>query len=573
MARKSRKNNEINEQIILTERFYNVALYARLSVEDQRKKDSDSIGTQMSLLRQYISMQPDMRLVEEYTDVDQTGTNFKRPGFNCLLEDIRTKKINCIIVKDLSRFGRNYIETGNYLERVFPFMGVRFVSVNDNYDSCVMSGDESLIIPLKNLINEVYAKDISRKVRSQYEIKRKRGDFCGCFAPYGYIKNGHVLVVDEPAANVVKQIFKLVIEGHSDLAIAGILNDDGIHPPNRRRYEQGILKGNKHKTVHYWYKSVVKRITENRVYLGNLEQGKYKNDFATGGRIYLANDEWVVSNETHPPIVDAETFEAVEEIRKNRKKQYEATLAKANRPVSSENIFKSLIYCSDCNRPMLRHKIVKADGRLDYQFLCPTYEENNKSDCSKRSFWESELIPLLRDIIEKQIQTLSDVKGVIGVIRKQENYTHKTSELETEILKATAKLTRINGFRSSLYEDYKDGILDESGYKLAKNKYETESQELNDTLHVLLNKKNQHEDLLGENKWAATLINNTNRKVLSRELLVSLVDSIRINSCNDVSVTLKYRDEYEALLETLYEFTKEAGRSAPQNCSPLQRGC
>ena len=557
MARKSRKSNEISVQVVLSEKPYNVGLYARLSVEDQRKKDSDSIGTQMCLLKQYIERQPNMLLVDEYNDVDQTGTNFKRPGFTCMLEDIRTKKINCIIVKDLSRFGRNYIETGNYLERVFPFMGVRFISINDNYDSLVVSGDKSLIIPLKNLMNEVYAKDISKKVRSQYEIKRKRGDFCGSFAPYGYIKKGYTLVIDELAADVVRQIFKLVIDGYSDLVIADILNYSGIYPPNRHRYEQGILKGDKHKAVHYWYKSVVKRITENKVYLGNLEQGKYKNNFTTGGRIYLPDDEWVISNETHPPIIETEIFEAVKEIRKNRKKQYEATLAKANHPASSENIFKGLVYCSDCNRPMLRHKKVKANGQIDYCFLCPTYEENNKFDCSKRSFGESELITLLHTLIEKQIQTLVDINIIIEAIRKQANYTDRTSEFEIEISKATAKLTRINGFRSSLYEDYKEGILDESGYMLAKNKYKTESQELTDTLDVLLKRKNQHEDILGENKWATALKNITKRKTLNRDLLMSLIESIKINSNNDVSIIMKYHDEYEALLEMLFEFRKE----------------
>ena len=557
MARKSRKSNDVSSQTIPAEKIYTVGLYARLSVEDQRKKESDSIGTQMCLLRQYVNGQPNMILIAEYEDTDQTGTNFKRPDFTRMLDDIRAKKINCIIVKDLSRFGRNYIETGNYLERVFPFMGVRFISVNDNYDSLFISSDDALIIPLKNLINEVYAKDISKKVRTQYEMKRKRGDFCGSFAPYGYIKRGHGLIIDETAAYVVRQIFKLVIDGHSDLAIAGFLNDNGILPPNKHRYEQGILKGNKHNTVRYWYKSVVKRITENKVYLGNLEQGKYKNDLMNGGRIYLSSDEWVVSNETHPAIIDTETFEIVKNIRQNRKRQYDATLERANRPKSSENIFKGLVFCSDCNRPMTRHKVVKADGRVDYNFLCPTYEETKKGECSKRSIWESEMFPLLHALIEKQIQALVDIKAIIEIVRKQANYVYKADIIETEILKINAKLTKINGFRSSLYEDYKEGILDESGYMLAKNKYETESQNIYDELDALTKKKLRHEDLLKENKWAAELTKITKRKEINRDLLVGLVEKIEINSYCDVTITLKYRDEYESLLETICEYSKE----------------
>ena len=206
MPRKSRKDLDIQVPNTLVSPLYKVGLYVRLSVEDMRKKESDSIGTQISMLKQYVSGQADMLEVGVYEDVDKTGTNFNRPGFNRLLDDIRSKKINCIVVKDLSRFGRNHIETGNYLERVFPFMGVRFVAIGDGYDSHSASSGEELIIPLKNLVNEVYAKDISKKVRSQYEMKRQRGDFCGTFAPYGYIKKGNSLIVDDVAAKVVFKI-------------------------------------------------------------------------------------------------------------------------------------------------------------------------------------------------------------------------------------------------------------------------------------------------------------------------------------------------------------------------------
>ncbi len=319
MARKKRKLNSQADNFD-SERIFRAGLYARLSVEDIRKKESDSIGTQMCLIRQYVEQQSDMIISREYEDVNQTGTNFERPGFNRMLEDIRAKKIDCVVVKDLSRFARNYIEAGSYLEEIFPFLGVRFVSICDNYDSLFAKYDDALLIPLKNIINEVYAREISKKVRSQYALKRKKGEFCGSFAPYGYIRDGHKLIIDEEAAVVVRRIFRLAIEGYSDNYIAGILNSEGVLPPNKHRLEQGVLKSGRYEDAKYWYKSTVRRITENRAYLGQLAQGRYHTNLMNGGvKVYIPENEWVITHNSHPEIISAETFEAVRNIRQKRK--------------------------------------------------------------------------------------------------------------------------------------------------------------------------------------------------------------------------------------------------------------
>jgi DNA invertase Pin-like site-specific DNA recombinase len=557
MARVSRKNPGNKSHKPFEQTIYRVGIYARLSVEDLRKKESDSIGTQMTLLRQYVSERPDMLIIEEYEDTDQTGTNFNRPGFNRMLDDVRATKINCIIVKDLSRFGRNYIEAGNYLERVFPFMGVRFISINDNYDSIIASGDEALVIPLKNLMNEVYAKDISKKVRSQYEMKRKKGEFCGCFAPYGYIKESSCLVVDDVAAEVVQRIFALVIDGHSDKAIADTLNDDGILPPNRHRYESGILKGDKHKSARYWYKSVVKRITENTTYLGRLEQGKYKTDLMNGGnRVNISPDNWVVVENTHPPIIDMDTFETVSQIRQNRKIQYIKNITATKRPPSDENILKGLVFCVDCKRAMIRHKVVRANQRVDYSFLCPTYEENCKYDCTKKYFMESKMLKLLHATISAQIQTLVDVKKIIKTIQKRANNSRAGESLDKCISTIRSKLSKTKMLRSSLYEDFKTGILSESDYIFAKSKYEAQYNDLTVEIEALTTKKAVYGDILGQNKWAAAYLAFDKRKKLNRELLISLIDRIEISNYNHVSITLHYRDEYEALMQVIMEHIK-----------------
>ena len=320
MARKSRKAGESAQ--LAAAKTYKAGLYARLSLEDLRKKASDSIGTQVSLLREHVDNYPDILIAAEYKDINQSGANFDRPGFNKMLGDIKAKVIDCVVVKDFSRFGRNHIETGNYLERIFPFMGVRFISVNDGYDSMYASADDALIIPLKNLINEAYAKDISRKSHSNFQVKMKKGEFCGTFAPYGYVFENGTLLIDPVAAKVVSRLFDMVIDGMSDNAIAKQFNSEGILPPGRYRFEQGIFKHEKYNEMKFWHKSVVKRISENPAYLGILVQGKHRRNITQNRTIYTTPDQWITAEATHPPIVSRETFDAVKAIRANRKQLY-----------------------------------------------------------------------------------------------------------------------------------------------------------------------------------------------------------------------------------------------------------
>ena len=556
MPRTSRKDTGIAVAQTTYEPLYKVGLYARLSVEDMRKKESDSIGTQTSLLRQYIGEQADMMEVALYQDIDKTGTNFNRPGFNKLLDDIRKGKVNCIVVKDLSRFGRNHIETGNYLERVFPFMGVRFVAIGDGYDSFAPKSGDELIVPLKNLMNEVTAKDISKKVRSEYAMKRQRGEFCGAFAPYGYIKEGNALVVDEGAAQVVKRIFTLVLDGHSDNAITALLNNDGILPPNRHKYEQGLLKGEKHSKAKYWYKSVVKRITENPMYLGRLVQGKYRTALMSGGvRIYNPKDDWVISENTHPAIIDEGTFEAVQELRKNRTASYNQRAIEANRPKSSENIFKGLIFCGDCLRNLSRHQVVLKNGKVYYRYLCPTYEEVDRCKCTKKRLLEAELVDLIHTFIDVQIQTLTDIEKLIEDVRKQSSYTSKMGLLDDGLADAKKSLARLTSIRSGLYEDYKSGLLSKEDYKLLKAKYEVRNKELTDQIATLDEQKSKQTNFTSQNKWAAAFSSFQKEKELSRELILSVIERIDVSGANNVKITVKYRDKMEALLKMLEKYT------------------
>jgi DNA invertase Pin-like site-specific DNA recombinase len=473
-----------------------------------------------------------------------------------MLADIRANIIDCVVVKDLSRFGRNHIETGNYLEHVFPFMGVRFISVGDNYDSQFSSVDDGLIIPLKNLINEAYAKDISKKLRSKFQMKMKKGEFCGTFAPYGYIAEAGKLKIDPTAAAVVRQIFAMVLDGQSDNVIARHLNEEGVLPPKRYRYEQGLLKSEKYKAVKFWYKSVVKRITENPAYIGILVQGKHRRNITQGRVIYVNPDEWITSEATHPPIVERDIFEAVKALRTNRKQQYDEKLAGSSRPRASENIFHGLVFCADCGRVLGRYKQGRKAEHIRYRFKCHTYIQNKF--CSPKSISESELYGIVQKLLETQMQALADVKQIFSEVQKQSAYIRKGNALDENIAAVTVRLSKITDLRSSLYEDFKEGILTKDDYSLAKSQYEAEQGKLAEKLENLKEQKTQQTDMVSENKWAKSYTEFSGNLHLTWEMLVCLIERITIDSENNVHIQLKYRDEYEHLLRSLGKYTNEA---------------
>lgn len=293
MARKVRNHpvprdkmneNSLSEQTSKAKmQAFSVALYIRLSKEDSGKNNQNTVENQKALLEDFVKNKPDMKAVDIYIDNGFSGTNFERPAFQKMMEDAKRGRINCIIVKDLSRFGRSYIETGNYLEKIFPFLNIRFISVTDHFDTFAVTSSEDgrvlangMEIPLKNIINEVYAKDISRKVGSAIEIKKREGGYGGGVAPYGYKKSSTVkgkYEVDEEAAKVVRYIFGLRSEGYGYCSIVKILNEKGIKSPSAYRYEKGIVRNEKMRNV-LWKIYAIEDMLRDEVYLGNMVRGK-----------------------------------------------------------------------------------------------------------------------------------------------------------------------------------------------------------------------------------------------------------------------------------------------------------
>ncbi len=327
MARISRKAIILGQtaEMQIQTSMYNVAAYVRLSVEDgSSEKHPESIAMQRYLLEAYIEKQPDMKLYQVYCDSGESGTNFERPAFIRMMEDVRKQKVNCIVVKDLSRFGRNYVETGYYLETILPSLKVRFVALNDQYDSQKGECGEELVFSLKNLINDLYAKDISQEIHSALSIKQKKGDFIGSLAPYGYqrsMEDKHKLEVDPEAALVVQEIFKKRYAGESFLQIAKWLDNRGIPSPSFYQYQKGHKKIKP--TASVWRAQTIKHIISNPVYLGHMAQGRTKKSLCDGiSKTKISREGWIVVKNTHKALISQEVFDQVQTIRNKDNYQF-----------------------------------------------------------------------------------------------------------------------------------------------------------------------------------------------------------------------------------------------------------
>ena len=401
MARKSRKN--IDDTVITVEPdcvYYNAAAYVRLSCDDTKKR-GDSIETQRNIIENYVAASPDIRLVDIYSDMNATGTNFERPGFRRMLADAERRKINCIIVKDLTRFGRNAIDAGYYLEKYFPSIGVRFIAVTDSFDS--LDGDGGILLPLKNIISESYALDIGRKCRAVQRQNIADGRFVGRLAPYGYRKASddcRRLVIDEETASVVRNIFTWAHDGIGGNEIARRLSTEGIPSPSYHNHAKGFNKSEKLLGAAYWKSNTVKSILSDRVYVGDMVQGKTRK--VNGKQINVDPSEWVCVPNTHAPIISRDIFDFVQESRSEKHER--ARVIRENANPYSMNVFKGKIICATCGHQMHRHKQA---GHDYYWFRCESQWKYGKDACTVVSVKEDDLKTEILATLHKQAEAIS----------------------------------------------------------------------------------------------------------------------------------------------------------------------
>ena len=333
-----------------------IALYVRLSNEDNGGKGKDSINNQLELLLDFSKQLEDAEIVETYIDNGHTGTDFERPEWEHMMTDVRTHKINCIIVKDLSRFARNYLEAGDYLEKIFPFMGVRFIAVNDNFDSKnEIFPEKDLITDFKNLANDYYSKDISKKILSAFKAKKEQGHFIGNKAPYGYTVVDNHFIIDKPAADIVRRIFKMKMQGMSSYKIACTLNQENVSSPSKYAMEQGWTKYKNSGDI-LWQPQAVNRILYNRVYIGDMVQGKYNYSIYSREKHGKKEEEtWEIKENTHEAIIEKEVFCQIQIIKERNREVWKK---KQGNP-GYANVLEGILECGICHHAIRRNKDVR----------------------------------------------------------------------------------------------------------------------------------------------------------------------------------------------------------------------
>jgi DNA invertase Pin-like site-specific DNA recombinase len=526
--------------------LYNAALYVRLSKEDGDKSESDSITNQRDLIKDFLKSMPEIRLCSERVDDGFSGVDFSRPAFKAMLEDVKEGKINCIIVKDFSRFGRNYIEVGRYLENVFPFLGVRFISINDNYDTANKRSDsDDLIVPFKNLINDAYLRDISVKVRSQLAIKRKKGDFIGNFAVYGYMKspkNKNKLIVDEYAAEVVRDIFRWKIEGYSQQGIAEKLNERGeLSPMEYKLFNgQNVSTSFRNGDRAVWTAPAIIRILTNPVYTGVLEQGKTTTpNHKLKNRIVKPKDEWSVHENAHEAIISGKIFDVVAGLMSldMRSNSYNETVYP----------FAGLLYCADCGSSMTR-KTVPSGGKKYIYYICGTNKKGK--GCTSHSTSEIELTDIVLTLIQKHIANVLSLEEVLPYINSLSHKEKEAQKLTAGLSLREDEIKKYRELKVSVYEDFKDGILDGQEYSDFNALYSAKLTEVEAAAERL--RKDIEEVLNGEGeteKWIAEFKQYRNITELTRKVMVSLIERIKVTDDGIIDITFKYSDKFQVAVQ------------------------
>lgn len=521
--------------------IYRAAVYLRLSKEDGDKPESDSIANQKEYIREFLKDREDIVICEERVDDGYSGVSFDRPAFQLMLEDIKAGRINCIVVKDLSRFGRNYIEAGRYIEKIFPFLGVRFIAVNDNYDSNrEKTLSDCLLIPFKNLINEAYANDISVKIRSQLDLKRRRGEFIGSFAAYGYFKSDtdrHRLIVDEYAANVVRDIFKWKLSGMNCGQIADKLNEYGILSPLEYKESLGLNYATGFKTGGQasWSAVSVLRILRNRIYTGVLEQGKEGTpNYKIRKKLCKPEEEWIRVAGTHEAIIPEEDFLTVSSLLRA-----DTRIAPGNSKVYP---LSGLLRCGGCGHGMIRRTVPGREKKYVY-YIC----SHNKAyrECSCHRIRADRLEGAVFHTLRSHIGALTEEAGVSEASDNAGFQQVETRKQLSRILRNRSEAGRYKRFIGLLKEDLAAHIITETEYGELRLEYMERLIKAQAAFRVLL--REYESTVRGKPPSGICreeLQSGTNSEK-SRSLAVSFIQVIRIYEGGRIHIELKYGDEFK----------------------------
>ena len=526
--------------------------YLRLSKEDgdvagSETLQSNSIENQKEYIEDYIHSKPEIKIVDFYVDDGYSGVNFDRPDFQRMLQDIKNKKIDCVIVKDLSRLGRNYIEVGKYIERLFPLLGVRFIAINDNFDSADdTAASNNIIIPFKNLINDAYCRDISIKIRSHLEVKRKRGEFIGAFAVYGYMrgKDKNKLIVDPYAAEIVKEIFGMKMDGMSQQAIADELNSLGILSPAEYKKEQG----SGYKTVFQthskakWTAMAVMRVLTNEIYVGTLIQGKESTpNYKVKVREKKPREEWIRIENAHEAIINRADFEIISDI-----------IQKDTRAVS---IYSGYLVCADCGCSMVRKKAYS--GSFEYVYYVCSGNKKNKDTCSSHRISENALNLAVTKTLQLHLKHLADLQESILYIRKTSYNSDKIKMMVLQSEKIKGDIEKYNRLKLECYEDYKNELITQDEYLLFKKELDNRIEDTKKAATQLSKKKRMLLEGRYEKESFMEKFLTSKDIELKRSLFVRFISQIYVYEDHRIEIMFRYQDEIKQLARLVEEIRND----------------
>lgn len=547
-------------------KIYHAAIYVRLSKEDgdvasAAKAESNSISNQKNLIKDFLKDKDDIIVVSERVDDGYSGSNFERPGFQMMMDDIRRGTVDCVIVKDLSRFGREYIDSGKYIERLFPALGVRFIAVNDHIDSKEESSRDDIVVPFKNLMNDAYCRDISIKIRSHLEVKRRNGEYIGAFTPYGYKKDENDrsrLVPDLYAAGVVKDIFRMKLHGMSQTAIADCLNEQGILSPMEYKHSLGIRIQDNFKTHEQaeWSSMSVRRVLENEVYVGTLTQGKHSTPNHKIKKIMdKPEEEWIRIEGNHEPVISKREFAIVQRL-----------LGMDTRTSPNEDevyVLSGLAVCADCGAPMIKRN-VPAGGKVYSYYICSKNAATKQ--CGTHRIPKDKLERLVFDVLKTHIASVLDAGRILAYINTVPFQELEIKELERQKEVKEQEIQRCRELRDMLYEDLKEGIVSKEdyaelyeGYNNKRKKAEDAVRKISRTIQDVVDAKTD------KYEWLRYFKEYQNISELSRTAAVELIERVKVYDKNHIEIDFCFQDCFQSALSQIQSAgctvsTEENGR-------------
>ncbi|SCJ61502.1 Recombinase [uncultured Flavonifractor sp.] len=537
-----------------TIRRWRLGEYIRLSKEDLKKgkDDSNSVKNQRDLLNDFYQKHiEEFESVSEYVDDGHTGTDANREDFQRLLADVMSGKINCVVVKDLSRFARNYSDAGSLIDNLFVRMGVRFISLAENVDSFTNPDSVSnIIVPITNVMNDNYCYQTSKKIRQVFDYKRRNGQYIGAFAPYGYIKHPkdkHKLIVDPDAAETVKLIFSLFLQGTSKRAIALHLNEHGVPSPSAYKLLKGLPVSTRGYDEPMWGGRMIHAILTNPTYTGDLAQGRSRvKSYKVHQIETVPREEWVEVAGTHEAIINYETFDKVQALLKR-----DTRTSPEGRKV---HLFSGFLKCADCGRAVTR--CVSKNNHVYY--ACSTYKNRSRTACTMHSIKHERLEAAVLFGIQYQVHLAVSYSEAITCINSAPTKKSQSFRLDELITTKEKELAKITRYKQSLYQDWKDGEITQQDYRSMKADYERQVAALSDVLERLTAERaelangvdNEHPALVAFMKYQ-------NIDKLTREALIDLVDHIKVYENGNISVKCKFADEFRKIAEYIEINTSE----------------